>query len=103
MRGHAHCMHGACTSVCALRVQYCCMHVTKNRKVISEEGFLRLFRGLWAPLVGASLENMIVFWWYAAAERYLKSRHDGTSPLSIFEVGLAGGFSGVGTGMWLTC
>jgi hypothetical protein len=106
--------------------------VSHFAQIVREEGVARIFRGLPAPLAGACLENLIVFWLYGFAERQLKARRalleeqvffpasssggdrnslensqterNGTKsaqPLSLFEVSLAGAFSGIGTGLWL--
>ena len=62
---------------------------------------MRIFRGIGAPVSGAIVENLIIFWLFGVAERRLLSMNN-KSHLSIFEIGLAGSFSGIGTGLWLT-
>ena len=78
------------------------------RSIIREGGVSRIFQGLPAPLAGACVENLIVFWLFGLGERVLKQRRldtqgiSASEPLSAWQVSLAGGFAGIGTGLWLT-
>ncbi|ETO31518.1 hypothetical protein RFI_05602 [Reticulomyxa filosa] len=78
------------------------------RHTVKEQGMWRFFHGLPAPLAGACVENLLIFWLYGATQRFLKKIRHSQNPdhqneeLTLFEVGLAGAVSGVGTGLWLT-
>lgn len=70
------------------------------REMTSKEGYLSLFKGLPAPIVGAMAENSIIFWSYGLAARCVlngKPKHE----LSLSEIGFCGGVSGFAVGTWL--
>ena len=71
------------------------------RDALSEGGIRRIYRGLSVPLVGATGENLISFWFFGFAERKLKSYYK-TKQLSIRQIGYCGAFAGIGCGLWLT-
>jgi len=75
--------------------------VQRFRKMIAEEGYGSLFRGLPAPLIGAMGENSVIFWSYGIAARFISSGNP-KSELSRAQVGVAGLFSGLAVGTYLT-
>ncbi|KAF9115786.1 hypothetical protein BGX27_006397 [Mortierella sp. AM989] len=78
------------------------------RQTIRNEGFLGLYNGLSSPLVGAMLENAVLFVGYRRAQDMLRELvaipDQGTepAPLSIPMLCLSGGISGVFASMVLT-
>ncbi|KAG0353058.1 hypothetical protein BG005_007587 [Podila minutissima] len=80
------------------------------RQTIRNEGFLGLYNGLSSPLVGAMLENAVLFVGYRRAQDAIREfvavpDADGTgdaAPLSISMLCLSGGISGVFASMVLT-
>jgi len=75
------------------------LQFTKN--LVQQEGVMRIYRGLSAPLFGSCLEYFTTFWMFGAAERYFKSmtnKHE----LNMVEIGFCGAFSGIGIGLVLT-
>merc|ERR1719233_442589 len=75
-------------------VNYC-------RRMISEEGFNSLYRGLPAPLVGAMGENSVIFWSYGLAIRFITGGNT-ENKLSLDQVALSGLFCGFAAGTYLT-
>jgi len=71
------------------------------RKMIAEEGWRSIFRGLPAPLIGAMGENSVIFWSYGIAARFISGENT-KNDLSLSQVGIAGLFSGVAVGTYLT-
>ncbi|ORY00804.1 mitochondrial carrier [Basidiobolus meristosporus CBS 931.73] len=81
------------------------------RKTIQREGFYGLYRGLSSPLVGAMLENSALFVGYAQGQklirRFLRREHESENKellpeLTLPELCLAGGFSGIAAAFVLT-
>ncbi|KAF9899985.1 hypothetical protein BX616_002748 [Lobosporangium transversale] len=79
------------------------------RQTVRNEGFLGLYNGLSSPLVGAMLENAVLFVGYRRAQDMLRDlvavpdTHGSTpAPLSIPMLCLSGGISGVFASMVLT-
>ncbi|KAF9431166.1 hypothetical protein BGZ94_007617 [Podila epigama] len=80
------------------------------RQTIRNEGFLGLYNGLSSPLVGAMLENAVLFVGYRRAQDALRelmavpdvSGTADAAPLSIPMLCLSGGISGVFASMVLT-
>jgi len=71
------------------------------RKMTTQEGYLSIFRGLPAPLLGAMGENSVIFWSYGTAVRCMwgdKSK----SELSLSQIGLSGLLGGLAVGTYLT-
>ena len=74
--------------------------ITKN--VLQNEGILRIYRGLSAPLFGSCFENLIVFWLFGSSERFFKKSFTSNKPLSIYQIAICAGIAGTGTALWLT-
>ncbi|KAG0262715.1 hypothetical protein BG011_009845 [Mortierella polycephala] len=83
------------------------------RQTVRNEGFLGLYNGLSSPLVGAMLENAVLFVGYRRAQDMLREfvavpdsnhSHAGSepAPLSIPMLCLSGGISGIFASMVLT-
>ncbi|KAG0212056.1 hypothetical protein BGX28_006954 [Mortierella sp. GBA30] len=81
------------------------------RQTVRNEGFLGLYNGLSSPLVGAMLENAVLFVGYRRAQDMLREfvavpdQHEsvsGPAPLSIPMLCLSGGISGVFASLVLT-
>ncbi|KAG0364796.1 amino acid transporter arg-13 [Gamsiella multidivaricata] len=81
------------------------------RQTVRNEGFLGLYNGLSSPLVGAMLENAVLFVGYRRAQDMLREfvatpdhhhSNSGPAPLSIPMLCLSGGISGVFASMVLT-
>ncbi|KAF9978838.1 hypothetical protein BGZ73_000109 [Actinomortierella ambigua] len=81
------------------------------RKTVRSEGFLSLYNGLSSPLVGAMLENAVLFVGYRRAQDMLREfiavpdvdpTSNAPAPLSIPMLCLSGGISGVFASMVLT-
>ncbi|KAG0343221.1 hypothetical protein BG004_005434 [Podila humilis] len=78
------------------------------RQTIRNEGFLGLYNGLSSPLVGAMLENAVLFVGYRRAQDALRElvavpdTNGQKTPLSIPMLCLSGGISGVFASMVLT-
>ncbi|KAF9171016.1 hypothetical protein BGX21_000009 [Mortierella sp. AD011] len=78
------------------------------RQTVRNEGFLGLYNGLSSPLVGAMLENAVLFVGYKRAQDMLRElvaapdQGGEPAPLSIPMLCLSGGISGVFASMVLT-
>ncbi|KAF9359619.1 hypothetical protein BGX26_011955 [Mortierella sp. AD094] len=78
------------------------------RQTVRNEGFLGLYNGLSSPLVGAMLENAVLFVGYRRAQDMLREliaipdQGAEPAPLSIPMLCLSGGISGVFASMVLT-
>ncbi|KAF9984508.1 hypothetical protein BGZ75_003928 [Mortierella antarctica] len=79
------------------------------RQTVRNEGFLGLYNGLSSPLVGAMLENAVLFVGYRRAQDLLREFvavpdqvSGAAAPLSIPMLCLSGGISGVFASMVLT-
>ncbi|KAF9965631.1 hypothetical protein BGZ70_004428 [Mortierella alpina] len=79
------------------------------RQTVRNEGFLGLYNGLSSPLVGAMLENAVLFVGYRRAQDLLREfvavpdqQSGAAAPLSIPMLCLSGGISGVFASMVLT-
>ncbi|KAK9762702.1 mitochondrial ornithine carrier protein, variant 3 [Basidiobolus ranarum] len=81
------------------------------KKTVQREGFYGLYRGLSSPLVGAMLENSALFVGYAQGQKlirkFLHGEHDledleALPKLTLPELCLAGGFSGIAAAFVLT-
>jgi len=71
------------------------------RKMIKDEGYISIFRGLPAPLLGAMGENSVIFWSYGSAARFIGGGKP-KNELSLTQVTVAGLFSGFAVGTYLT-
>ena len=71
------------------------------KQAYSEGGLRRIYRGVSAPMFGASVENLIVFWLFGFAERKIQQFYN-KKDLTTLEVGYCGAFGGIGVGLWLT-
>ncbi|ORX77788.1 mitochondrial carrier [Basidiobolus meristosporus CBS 931.73] len=81
------------------------------RKTVQREGFYGLYRGLSSPLVGAMLENSALFVGYAQGQKlirkFVRGEHESEDKellpeLTLPELCLAGGFSGIAAAFLLT-
>ena len=73
-----------------------------TRNVLKNEGLLRMYRGLSAPMFGSCFENLIVFWLYGSSERFLKKHVTHNQPLSVWQIAICATTVGMGTSLWLT-
>lgn len=73
------------------------------RQSISQDGFLSLYRGVSAPLVGAALETSSLFFSYRIAQNVLRATVFTTNePLTLPTLALCGAISGAFTSLILT-
>lgn len=74
------------------------------RQSIRSDGFLGLYRGISAPLVGAALENSSLFFWerLGRAAIYASGYSAADTPLPLSALWMTGAFSGAMTSFVLT-
>ena len=74
------------------------------RQSIRADGFLGLYRGISAPLVGAALENSSLFFWerLGRAAIYASGYSPQNDPLPLSALWMTGAFSGAMTSLVLT-
>ena len=74
------------------------------RQSIRADGFLGLYRGISAPLVGAALENSSLFFWerLGRAAIYASGYSPQNQPLPLSALWMTGAFSGAMTSLVLT-
>ena len=65
------------------------------RGVFLREGVSGLYRGVTAPLIAVTPAFAVSFWSYDLGCRVLRDDSDGSKPLSIGQVSLAGAWSGI--------
>eukprot|EP00484_Ammonia_sp_Unknown_P028431 CAMPEP_0197032524 /NCGR_PEP_ID=MMETSP1384-20130603/11191_1 /TAXON_ID=29189 /ORGANISM="Ammonia sp." /LENGTH=328 /DNA_ID=CAMNT_0042462207 /DNA_START=6 /DNA_END=992 /DNA_ORIENTATION=+ len=75
------------------------LQITRN--VLQNEGILRIYRGLSAPLIGSCVENLIVFWLFGSTERYFKKAFTNDQPLHLWQIGVCAAAAGTGNTLWI--
>eukprot|EP00999_Lentomonas_sp_LEN2_P002687 NODE_561_length_1366_cov_89.420500_g525_i0.p1 GENE.NODE_561_length_1366_cov_89.420500_g525_i0~~NODE_561_length_1366_cov_89.420500_g525_i0.p1 ORF type:complete len:288 (-),score=31.43 NODE_561_length_1366_cov_89.420500_g525_i0:293-1156(-) len=69
------------------------------RSIIRSHGFLGLYKGMLLPLVGVMPTFALYFWGYGVGQNFIRvmSGHKQEREMTLVELGIAGGFSGIFT------
>jgi len=70
------------------------------REVVNEKGIRGLYKGVSAPLMGAMMENAIMFASFNESKRFFSSHPE--EQLGVGKIALAASFSGLAVSFWLT-
>ena len=70
------------------------------RMMVQNEGRMSLFKGMSAPLVGAMLENAIVFWGYGLACRLMMGNDNTDNRPNSAIAAVGGSVSGLFVSLW---